>query len=162
LWASEKVFYWDELLYLSLPTVMIIFGKDQLSWAILSVTYAKWTYIFVTSQLLFGLHFFNRGHHATNLVHQNDKIKSFDFGEYQISTTVDRSEPQSNYFSSIAYFGDQVLHHLFPSIDSSIYPQLRDTLTSTCKQFDVEVKPQITIMRAMFEQFKQLFRTETL
>jgi fatty acid desaturase len=145
---------------LTIPGCMIVFGGQAITLAYLSEIYIKWTYIILGAQFLFGSIFLNRGHHGTNLWHQNDGIKSFDFGEFQLSTTVDRSEANANTFTSMAYFGDQVIHHLFPTLDVALLPQLKDTFLKTCKEFDIKLKPEISMIRSTWEQFKQLYRSE--
>lgn len=162
IWAKEKVFHWDELLMLTLPIAMIVFGKQTVTFAYLGEVYTKWGYLSITGEFLFGSVFFNRGHHGTDQTHQNDDIKSLDFGEFQLSTTVDRVEANRNAFTSLAYFGDQVLHHLFPSIDHSLLPQLKETLVKTCKEFDIDLHPPTTMLKATFGQFKQLYRSEII
>lgn len=159
IWAKEKIFYWDELLTLALPAIMAISSKSSFSWTEL---YNHWSYIVIPAEFLFACIYFNRGHHGSDQIHQNDEIKSYDFGEFQLSTTVDRSEANANTFTSLALYGDQVLHHLFPTLDSSILPQLRETLKKTCKEFDIKLRPETTLLRATYGQLKQLYRTETI
>lgn len=104
---------------------------------------------------------FNRGHHGTEQVHQSDEITSYDFGEYQLSTTVDRVEANYNLFTTLAYSGEQVLHHLFPTLDAAVLPQLKDTFLKTCKEFKIRPQPDITILKATIGQFKQLYRSNS-
>lgn len=145
----------------ALPCLMILLGKDPITLSCILDVYLKWGYIVIPAESLFGPIFFNRGHHGNDLIHQNDEIKSFDFGEYQLSTVVDRIEANRNTFTSMAYYGHQVLHHLFPTLDQAILPQLKDTLAKTCKEFDIDLKPETTMIKAAIGQFKQLFRSET-
>lgn len=160
LWAKEKVFYWDDLLMLAIPAVMVFFGKEPTTLSFLGQVYLNWSYIVIGANILFASVFFNRGHHETSLVHQNDEIKSFDFGEFQLSTTVDRAEADWNTFTALAYFGEAVLHHLFPALDHSILPQLQGTLVKTCKEFDIDLEPKTTMVRSTFGQIRQLYRSE--
>lgn len=138
----------------------MLFG-DDFSWNSLKKVYIIWVYIVIPSEILFVAIFWNRGHHGCNLIHQNDEIRSLDFGEYQLSTVIDRVEANRNTFTSLAYFGDQVLHHLFPTLDHAILPQLRNTLKQTCEEFDIKLKPETTMIKATIGQFTELFRTET-
>lgn len=162
IWAKESRSQWDELIALTLPAAMILFGRETVTLSLLGEMYVRWGYIVWPGQFLFGCVFFNRGHHGTDLVHQNDEVKSFDFGEFQISTTRDRTGANLNTFTSLAYFGDQVLHHLFPTVDAAILPQLKETLAKTCKEFDVELHDEKSILGATADQFRQLYRTETI
>lgn len=145
----------------AIPFVLLIFGKEPISWDHAGKAYFNWVFIVVPAELLFVAIFFNRGQLGSDLIHQNDEIKSYDFGEYQLSTVVDRVEANRNTFTSMAYYGDQVLHRLFPTLDHAILPQLRKTLLETCKEFDIDLKPETTMIKAAIAQFKQLFRTET-
>lgn len=159
IWAKQKIFRWDDLLGFVLPLLLAISSKETLSFSDL---YNRWCYVILPAEFIFACIFFNRGHHCSHQIHQNDEIKSFDFGEYQLSTTVDRSEANANSFTSLALYGDHVLHQLFPTLDSSILPQLRETLRKTCKEFDIDLNFETTILRATLGQFKQLYRTETI
>lgn len=147
---------------LALPIAMITFGPEPVTYVYMGVVYINWALIVVTSNFLYAIVHFNRGHHGTDLIHQNDEIKSFDFGEYQLSATKDRKEANFNLFTSLAYQGDQVLHHLFPTLDAAVLPELRDTLVRTCKEFDVDLHKETSMLKATFEQFRQLFRSETI
>jgi hypothetical protein len=113
--SNDKVFYWDEFICLTLPAAMILFGHHPLSLSGLSAVYGTWGLVVIPAEFIFALIFINRGHHGTEQVHQNDELKSYDFGEYQLSTTVNRKEANLNTFTSLTFYGDQVLHHLFPT-----------------------------------------------
>lgn len=147
---------------LTLPTAMFLFGKNAITLSSLSELYMNWSYIVLVAQFLYVIIFFNRGHHGTELIHQNDEIKSFDWGEFQLSTTLDRTEANYNIFTSLAYFGEQRLHHLFPTIDAAILPQLKQTLLKTCKEFDVDLRSEKSMLSATIDQFKQLYRSEII
>lgn len=147
---------------LTLPAAMLFFSGRETTLAHLSEVYVIWGYITMTAEFLFGSVFFNRGHHGVATIHQNDEIKSFDFGEFQLSATADRVEANHNTFTSLAYFGDQVLHHLFPALDSAILPQLKETLLQTCKEFDVDLQPETSMLNATIGQFQQLYRSDII
>lgn len=161
IWAKDKVIFWDEIVGFLLPVVMITFGKEPVTWAYLFKIYTYWAYITVLAQFLFVIVHFNRGHHGTEQIHQNDGIKSLDFGEFQLSTTVDRVEANYNTFTTLAYSGEQVLHHLFPALDAAILPQLKTTFLETCKEFKVRPHPETTMLKAAIGQFRQLSRSNS-
>jgi fatty acid desaturase len=160
--SNDKVFYWDELIILTLPAAMFLFGSHPLTLSGLATVYGTWGFVVIPAEFMFALIFINRGHHGTEQAHQNDELKSLDFGEFQIATTLNRKEANRNTFLSLSFFGDQVLHHLFPTLDGSILPQLRETLEKTCKEFDIKLPKETTILKASFEQFKQLFRSNAM
>lgn len=116
----------------------------------------------IPAGFFYSIFFFNRGHHGPNIIHQNDEIKSLDFGEYQLSTTVDRVEANFNTITSLTCFGEQVLHHLFPTLDNAILPHLKETLVQTCKEFDIDKPGDVTVLNDIWGQLKQLYRSETI
>lgn len=160
--SNDKVFYWDEFIALLLPLAMLLFGNQPLSLSGVAVIYGTWGLFFIPGAFLFATVFINRGHHGTNQTHQNDELKSYDFGEYQLTTTVNRKEANSNVFTSLVFFGDEILHQLFPSIDNSILPLLRETLKTTCKEFKIKLPAETSMIKATIGQFQQLFRSTTI
>lgn len=161
IWGKDKVIFWDEVVGVFLPLVMIIFSKETVTWAYLFEVYMQWAYITWLGQFLFVIIHFNRGHHGTEQWHQNDVVKSYDFGEFQLTTSVDRKEANFNTFTTLAYSGEQVLHHLFPALDAAVLPQLKETFLSTCKQFKIKPHPETSMLKATIGQFKQLFRSNS-
>lgn len=99
------------------------------------------------------------GHHSPSIVHEGDDIKSMDFGIYQMLTTFDRIEANSSLPISILFFGDHVFHHLFPTLDQALLPQLRGIFEKTCKEFGVEYIKYGTV-ESFLELLKQIARTK--
>lgn len=87
--------------------------------------------------------------------------KGYDWGLYTIDTIMDRQDLRGNALMAMANFGDHALHHLFPTLDNGILPQLYDMLFETLFEFEAECKcyPWFEIIKG---QFQQLSRTETL
>lgn len=141
---------------------MFLFGSHPLTLSGTAVVYGTWGFVVIPGEFLFTAVFINRGHHGNRRAHQNDEVKSFDFGEFQMNATADRKEANLNNFTVVAYFGEQVLHHLFPTLDHSLLPQLKETLLKTCKEFDLKPPAETTMITAIVEQFKQLYRSEIL
>lgn len=112
----------------------------------------------MVASVLYSITALNAGHHGVEVVHEGDEFASLDFGIYQMAATVDRIETNANLFLSITNFGDHTLHHLFPSLDHALLPQLRSVLAETCLEFDVEFR-KYTCLHALIQQFKQLGRT---
>lgn len=73
---------------------------------------------------------------------------------------MDRQELRGNTFLALANFGDHVLHHLFPTLDHGILPQLYDIFFKTLLEFEAESQcyPWYEIIKG---QFLQLARVET-
>lgn len=146
---------------LIIPSVMIIFGGQSLSFEYLHDVFFRWVHIILAANFLYVINFMSRGNHAPYLVHQGDEIRSFDFGEYQISTVTDRKGANCNIFTSLAYDGEQILHQLFPSLDHAILPQLKPILIETCREFDVKLN-ECSMMMSVVNQYRQYHRTELI
>jgi fatty acid desaturase len=141
------------------PIVMFLTSGHAVTMDYAYELFFKWVHIMIATNVLYVAFFINRGHHMPQATQQGDEIKSFDFGEYQISTTVDRTATNKSVFKILVYHGEQVLHQLFPSIDAAYLPHLKETLIETCKEFDIEIK-KCTIFEGIVGQCKQLYRTE--
>lgn len=114
----------------------------------------------MTGSFLYSVVAVNAGHHGPKNVHEGDEFKALDYGIYQLSATIERIEASKNLFVSLTHFGDHVLHHLFPSLDHSVLPHLRETLIDTCIEFEVELREN-SLLDAFVGQLQQLGRTET-
>jgi fatty acid desaturase len=60
---------------------------------------------------------------------------------------------------TLTSFGNHILHHLFPTLDHALLPQLEETLIETCKEFEVEIR-KMPIWNILVGQFQQLARTK--
>lgn len=121
-----------------------------------------WNVILLVASFVYSIVGVNAGHHLSpSSVHEGDEFKSLDYGIYQLAATIDRVEMKPNLFIRLTHFGDHVLHHLFPSLDHSVLPHLRETLIKTCEEFDAKYQ-ECTILQAIAGQFKQLGRTEAV
>lgn len=119
----------------------------------------KWLHIIIAASVMHVIGFINRGHHMPNVIHQGDEIFTYDFGEYQLNTLVDRPAANFNTFTILTLYGEQALHQLFPSIDAAVLPQLKSTLLETCKEFDVDMK-ESSLIGSVIGQYKQMYRSE--
>ncbi|CAG9812129.1 unnamed protein product [Chironomus riparius] len=151
--------HWDEILVLLPPTSMFLFGSPTFTLSNLLDILITWNIIIAISSFLFVAMAISGGHHSPSIVHEGDDIKSMDFGIYQMLTTFDRTEANFSIPISILYFGDHVLHHLFPTLDQAILPQLREVLDKTCQEFDVKYIKYGTV-KSFFGLLKQMSRTK--
>lgn len=110
---------------------------------------------------MYGIIALNAGHHHNQIFHDGDELKSLDFGVYQLSATIDKIEVKNSQFLTLTNFGCHVLHHMFPTLDHGVLPQLNDTLLSTCQEFESEFR-EYPWWKLIVGQFKQLTRTETI
>jgi hypothetical protein len=158
-WGNDKNLFWDEVIMLFVPLIMIVTGGQSITQEYLIEVYMHWTFIIVTTSTFYTFNFVMRGQHTPNLVHQGDEIQSFDFGEFQVSTQNDRDAVNSNLFLSLAYNGEQVLHYLFPTIDHALLPQLKGTLVETCKQFGMQIN-RCSMWGSVIGHVKQIYRAD--
>lgn len=76
-----------------------------------------------------------------------------------MGATVDRIEGSKTQFLILTMFGEHTLHHLFPTLDQGLLPQLHDVLMETCREFDVEFR-KLSWYKLFVGQFKELARNE--
>lgn len=74
-----------------------------------------------------------------------------------MNTVIDRSEVKRSQFLTLISFGHHALHHLFPTLDHGILPQLHDTFLETCKEFQLELReyPWWPLMVGQFQQLQR-------
>lgn len=80
-----------------------------------------------------------------------------DFGVYQMAAIIDRSDINGSQFKALVSFGDHCLHHLFPTLDHGILPQLYPVFLQTCAEFQLEYREQ-SWWPALVGQYRQLAR----
>lgn len=158
---KRQKFYADEFIALSLPLSMFLFGNLSFEWSNVKTILIIWNCIIFFGSLTYSMVALSTGHHDPKNVHEGDEFKSLDYGLYQLATTIERVDAGSNLFISLAYFGDHILHHFFPSLDHAVLPQLQVIFEETCKDFNEEIR-ECTMIGAVIGQFKQLARTETI
>lgn len=83
-----------------------------------------------------------------------------DFGIFQLCAVIDRREVKQSQFWTLVTFGQHTLHHLFPTIDHGLLPQLHETLLETCQEFKMELR-EYTFWPLIVGQFQQLQRSKT-
>lgn len=110
---------------------------------------------------MYGVVALNAGHHHNQIFHDGDELKSMDFGIYQLSATIDRIDVKDSQFLTLTNFGHHVLHHMFPTLDHGLLPQLHDTLICTCHEFEGELR-EFPWWKLIVGQFKQLTRSDTI
>lgn len=157
--SETKVFHYDELIALILPTLMLIFEKSPLTFYVAHRIFWHWLSIIMIASFLYTLFAVNSGHHSPEINHEGDEFDNLDFGVFQIKAIVDRQAVDDHLFTVLGYYGLHTLHHMFPTLDHSILPKLEATFLETCKDFSVEFHKK-SVMSAVSDQFKQLARSE--
>lgn len=84
-----------------------------------------------------------------------------DWGIYNLDTVIDRDELRGNHLLVISNFGDHALHHLFPTLDHGILPELYDILEETLIEFQAVLHHK-KWWHCIVGQFKQLARIEPM
>jgi fatty acid desaturase len=138
---------------------MFLFGNPEFTSSNIFHIFKIWNLILIIGCFLLSTVGLNVGHHDTKVTHEGDKNDNFDFGIYQVRSVIERTGAKANLFMSLTTFGDHILHHLFPSIDQALLPQLNDILFETCKEFREEIR-EYSIFDGFVGQFQQLERKE--
>lgn len=159
MFSERQTFQLDELIALTLPISMLLFGNVSITLKSVAVAFAMWNAMLMIGAFAYSLMAINVGHHVPQNVHEGDEFHSFDYGVYQLAATIERTPANANLFVSLTNFGDHMLHHMFPSLDHSVLRHLRKTLAETCSDFKEDFR-KCSIWEAMVGQFQQLGRTE--
>ncbi|XP_070505347.1 cytochrome b5-related protein-like [Chironomus tepperi] len=148
-------FRWDHLLALTLPIAMFYFGQRDI-WIVLKL----WFVITSMCSFLVGVFGLNAGHHHPDVTHEGDELpKGMDFGVFQMNAVIDRNDIKNSHFIALVTFGHHTLHHLFPTLDHGLLPQLHEVFISTCKDFEIELR-EYPWWPLIVGQFQQLARTK--
>lgn len=120
----------------------------------------QWFRIIGVSSFLFGIIGINAAHHTPNILHDGDAIREDrDWGLYQLDAVIDRSDIKGSQFMVLTHFGEHALHHLFPTLDHGILPQLYPELKKTIEEFKGELR-ETTLLHHIIGQNQQLLRTK--
>lgn len=76
-----------------------------------------------------------------------------------LDTVMECETFRGNLFFTLTNFGDHCLHHLFPTVDHALLPDLAKIVLSTCKEFEMEFRSK-PWWKMFIGQFEQLLRTE--
>lgn len=88
--------------------------------------------------------------------------KSFDWGLYRVDTIMDRQELRDNTLLALANFGDHAIHHMFPTVNHGILPQLYDIFFETLLEFEAECQFYPWFFETIKGQFLQCSRVEPM
>lgn len=153
--TGKNIFHADDLITLILPTFMILVDSSCV-WSVLKL----WIFIVMVASFCFGLIGLNAAHHHPEIFHSGDKIPDeIDFGVYQIAAVIDRADVKGSQFAVLTSFGDHCLHHMFPTLDHGILPQLYPIFHQTCEEFET-VYRECNWLHHIIGQHRQLARVE--
>ncbi|TMW39415.1 hypothetical protein DOY81_015505, partial [Sarcophaga bullata] len=147
--------FWHDVIGFSLPALMILISSNSVIQVLL-----QWSRIICVSGFIFGIIGVNAAHHTPNIIHDGDAIrKDRDWGLYQLDAVIDRSDLKGSQFMVLTHFGEHALHHLFPTLDHGILPQLYPELMKTIEEFKGELR-ETTFLHHIIGQNQQLLRTK--
>ncbi|XP_055634620.1 cytochrome b5-related protein [Toxorhynchites rutilus septentrionalis] len=153
--TGKNSFFADDMIALILPTFMYLV-ESSCVWSVLKM----WIYITLATSFFFGLVGKNAAHHHPEIFHAGDEIPDeIDFGMYQIAAVMDRADVKGSHFAVLTSFGDHCLHHLFPTLDHGILPQLYPIFHQTCEEFEA-VYRECSWLHHIIGQHRQLARIE--
>ncbi|XP_058057078.1 cytochrome b5-related protein-like [Anopheles bellator] len=154
---GKNTFHLDDLVTFILPTFMYVVGTTSL-WEVVKM----WLFVVLVASFMFGLIGLNAAHHHPKTVHDGDRIpENIDYAVYQLAAVIDRSDTKGSLFMVLTTFGDHCLHHLFPTLDHGILPQLYPVFFETCHEFET-VYREMPWLQQIIGQHKQLARIETM
>lgn len=154
--TGKSVLAWDDLVPLIVPAVMYLATGAAIFQVI-----QYWLMIVVAASFCFAVIGLNAAHHHPNITHDGDAIrKNSDWGLYQLDTVMDREDIKGSQFLVLTHFGEHALHHLFPTLDHAILPQLHDVFYETLEQFEYDIR-DCSWFEHIIGQHRQLARITT-
>ncbi|XP_004524738.1 cytochrome b5-related protein isoform X1 [Ceratitis capitata] len=151
----DNVMYWHDSLPLSIPLAIFLFSDLSLF-----LTLRQWLFITMIASFAFCVIGLNAAHHDPEIYHEGDAHREDrDWGLFQVDTIIDRGDLKGSQFLVLTHFGDHILHHLFPTLDHGILPQLYPILYETLDQFKGKLR-ECNHLVHLLGQHRQLLRTE--
>lgn len=155
--TGKSTFFADDLISFILPTFMFLIDSTSLGYVL-----RMWALIVTVASFSFSLIGLNAAHHHPEVCHSGDQIPDeIDWGVYQIAAVIDRADVKGSQFAVLTSFGDHCLHHMFPTLDHGILPQLYPVFLRTCEEFETAYR-ECSWLHHIVGQHRQLARTETI
>lgn len=150
-----NVMYWHDVICLSIPLSIYLSS----GWPVL-MCIRQWLFITAIASLAFCIIGLNAAHHDPKIYHEGDANREDrDWGLFQVDTIIDRGDLKNSQFLILKHFGDHILHHLFPTLDHGILPQLYPLLHETLAEFKGEYR-ECNHLEHLLGQHLQLLRTK--
>lgn len=136
---GRNLFQLSDAIPLSVPAFMyaVSDGAD----GSLGMVLRMWALLLVGASFYFGFVGLNAGHHNHHCVHDGDVLRAdqqLDWGLYTLDTVIENSDTKAPVLA-LTHFGHHALHHLLPTIDHGLLPQLYPVLYETLRDFDTEL-----------------------
>lgn len=150
---GTKQLYWDDIIPFTVPLAMYYTANIPL------LTVLKiWLIMLLSCGFAFGLIGLTAAHHHPEIVHDGDAMRdNRDWGLYQIDTIIDRRDLKGSQLLVLTHFGEHILHHLFPTLDHGVLPELYPVLYETMADFEGELR-ECSWIHHIIGQFRQLAR----
>ena len=110
------------------------------------------------------------GHHEPDCWHRGDgprcvvdatkqlRCSVHDWGVQQLNATIDRPDIDARDWAANVSYGRHKLHHLFPTVDHTLLPQLLPVVRETCREFGLTMgieKTQREMCRGVWQQARR-------
>ena len=79
-------------------------------------------------------------------------------GRQQLNATIDRPDIDAKDWAANVSYGRHKLHHLFPTVDHALLPQLLPVVRETCREFGLTMgieKTQREMCRGVWQQARR-------
>ncbi|XP_013100184.1 cytochrome b5-related protein isoform X2 [Stomoxys calcitrans] len=150
-----NIMYWHDIISLSIPLSMYLSSDWNLLMCI-----RQWLLITAIASAAFCIIGLNAAHHDPRIHHEGDANREDrDWGLFQVDTIIDRGDLKKSQFLVLTHFGDHALHHLFPTLDHGILPQLYPVLYQTLDEFKGELR-ECNHLEHILGQHRQLLRIQ--
>lgn len=87
------------------------------------------------------------------------KTETPDWGLHEIESVMDRKDINGSHFKIMTFFGNHVLHHLFPTLDHAVLTYLYPTFVEHAKKYRANFR-----MTSQFDlfigQYKSTLKTD--
>jgi linoleoyl-CoA desaturase len=140
-WISKVLNY---VLFIVIPISQVGFVNFIIGYFIMAFTTGVViSVVFQLAHIVEEAHFFNPDTKGLTVVEA-------EWAVYQLNTTVDFA-PGSKFLTwLLGGLNYQVIHHLFPKISHIHYPQIREIVAQTCKDYNIEYR----VFPTMWDAFK--------
>ncbi|XP_075150024.1 cytochrome b5-related [Haematobia irritans] len=154
--THTNIMHWHDIICLSIPLSMYLSSNLTMM-----ICIRQWLLITAISSIAFCIIGLNAAHHDPKIYHEGDANREDrDWGLFQIDTIIDRRDLKKSQFLVLTHFGEHALHHLFPTLDHGILPQLCAVLYETLDEFKAELR-EYNHLEHIIGQHRQLLRTQS-
>ncbi|PZC85570.1 hypothetical protein B5X24_HaOG216678 [Helicoverpa armigera] len=128
----KRHYRWHDGVGFLLPIFMYIVSGSTFYHAVTS-----WMWIVCTGSFIFMSIGSNAAHHHPKIFKDGDQLreKTVDWGMHELEAVMDRKDINGSLFTSMTFFGDHALHHLFPTLDQVVLRNLYPVFLEHCKKF---------------------------